>query len=367
MRYWKDEKLKKWYAKRLLKQLEGKAPIRKSSDPILDTLYKEMLTLTEENLCDILLEERRRLTEKYVWIREYVKLCDFIAYYSELQELTKKKKEYASLRTKYLNQYMGYYLTELIAGLSMKEPELTRSWKNFNRLWQNAVHCCEEMNRIISTVVDYSFMSQEMRHQLYQKMDVQICPYCNRQYIHTVSMTEEGMYLGDLDHFYPKSIYQLFSLSLWNLTPVCKPCNQLFKRQYNRRILSPMTVGFENDCILKINYADAGSIVGMNDHFTFGWEIQADASEDKKLKIQQNLDMFYLNDVYQFHKQDIQDILRKRYLRSNVLIEKQNELLGSLRLSAEDVNRMVYGTTLSRERFHKELLGKMTYDIAKFS
>lgn len=76
--------------------------------------------------------------------------------------------------------------------------------------------------------------------------------------------------------------------------------------------------------------------------------------------------MFYLNDVYQFRKQDIKNILRRRYLGSNMLAEKQDELLGSLCLSAEDVNRIIYGTTLSRERFHKELLGKMTYDIAKF-
>lgn len=366
VKYWKDEKLKQWYAEQMLAHWKNKMPVQKSSGPLLDSLYGEITALSEEKLHDILVEDRRKLEEKYKWIDEYVKLCDFMAYYSELQEFTKEKKIYTPLRTKYLNHYKGYYLKELISDLSITETDLTHSWKNFDRLWRKAARCCKELNRMISSVVDYSMMPRQIRYQLYQKMEVPICPYCNRQYIHTVSVTEKKMYLGDLDHFYPKSIYQLFSLSLWNLTPVCKPCNQLFKRQYNRRILSPMEAGFGDDCILKIDYQDAASMIGINDHFTFGWDIQPYAPEDKKAQMRQNLQLFCLNDVYQFHKQDIQNVLRRRCLRSKLLAEKQDALLGDLRLSAEDVNRLVYGTTLNKERFHQELLGKMVYDVVKF-
>lgn len=363
VRYWKDDKLKKWYTKQMLPALKGKSPVRKPSDPLLRPLYTRISTLKETELTDILLEDRNKLTEKYDWIDEYIKLCDFTAYYDALRELTRSKKVYTPLRIEYLNLYRGYHLEALISKLAIDEPALTHSWSNFDKLHRAAKRCCQNLNLIISEVFDYSFMPQQIRHQLYQKMDVQVCPYCNRQYIHTVSVTGKGTYLGDLDHFYPKNIYQLFSLSLWNLTPVCKPCNQLFKRQYNRNILSPMDAGFDDDCILKIHYQDVSSMLGINDHFTFNWEIQKYVPGNKKEQIQQNLDMFSLNEVYQFHKQDIQDILRKRHLRSKLLADRQDALLGDFRLPAEDVNRLFYGASLNKDTFHKELLGKMVYDV----
>lgn len=361
--YQRNEKLKKWYTQQISAALKGKSSVKQVSDPLLQPLYQKMSMPDQKELTDILLEDKNKLVEKYDWIREYVKLCDFTAYYSELQTLTKEKRIYTPLRTEYLNQYRGYYLNELISRLAIKETKLTHSWESFNKLYREAILCRNKLNLIIGEVLDYSFMPRQIRHQLYQKMDVQVCPYCNRQYIHTVSITEEGTYLGDLDHFYPKSIYQLFSLSLWNLIPVCKPCNQLFKRQYNRRILSPTTSGFGDDCIFKIQYQYVLSMLGLNDHFTFNWEIRKYVSEDKKALIRHNLDMFHLNEVYQLHEKDIQDILRRRHLRSKMLADRQDALLGNFRLSAEDINRLVYGTTLNKNNFHKELLGKMVYDI----
>lgn len=365
VRYWKNEKLKKWYADQMLAVLKEKSTVEKPSNPLLLPLHAKLITLNESELTDILLEDRSKLAEKYDWINEYIKLCDFTAYYSLLQEQTKAKKTYTPLRIEYLDRYRGYYLKALISQLSINETALTHSWGNFDKLRRKAIQCCREMNLIISRILDYSFMPWQIRHQLYEKMDVPVCPYCNRQYIHTVSITGKDVYLGDLDHFYPKSIYQLFSLSLWNLTPVCKPCNQLFKRQYNRKILSPMEAGFDDDCILKVHYQDVSSLIGINDHFTFNWEIGKYVSDDRKSQIQQNLDMFSLNEVYQFHKQDILDILRKRHLRSKLLADRQDALLGDFRLSAEDVNRLFYGASLNKNKFHKELLGKMVYDVVR--
>ena len=34
-----------------------------------------------------------------------------------------------------------------------------------------------------------------------------------------------------------------------------------------------------------------------------------------------------------------------------------------LPLSEEEKNYLLYGTSLNKDQFHKELLGKMTYDI----
>lgn len=64
---------------------------------------------------------------------------------------------------------------------------------------------------------------------------MRVCPYCGLEY---VDVLDDGRYLGDLDHVYPKSICTLFSLSIWNLIPSCKKCNQSLKRNNRKNFKS---------------------------------------------------------------------------------------------------------------------------------
>lgn len=52
-----------------------------------------------------------------------------------------------------------------------------------------------------------------------------LCPYCNRNYTHTVFEGNEFKGRPELDHFLPKSIFPFFAVSLFNLIPVCHSCN----------------------------------------------------------------------------------------------------------------------------------------------
>jgi hypothetical protein len=361
--YQNDKKLWHWYASQILRSWNKPAKTSKSIPPILQNLRDELSVMDQKILFAILLKDRATLERRYSWIAEYGKLCDFVAYYPLLEEQTKKTHSYQPLRKKYLAQYKGHYLNALISKISLSEKELIRNWTNFGRLKREAKQCLTEANLLISKYLDYSMMSQETRYELFRKMDVTVCPYCTRQYIHTASLTDNGPYLGDLDHFYPQSYYPLFSLSLWNLIPVCKPCNQLFKRQYNRKLLSPQSAGFDDDCILEISARDTKALLGFNGRFDIHWNIPSYVPVDKADKIRENLKLFHLNDVYQYHKPDIQRLLQKHYLYSKSYFQKVNKLLMRLPLSEEEKNYLLYGTSLNKDQFHKELLGKMTYDI----
>lgn len=366
LNYQNDKKLQHWYAGQI--RAFWAKPSKKPGllRPDLQGLWDSLFAITPKNLDDILLRERPALEKTYAWIKEYGKLCDFVAYYPLLEEQAKKSRfywEYPKLRQNYLGQHMGFYLETLIDGLSSSPDELIRSWANFSQLKKAAAQCLLDANLLVREFFDYSMMSQETRHELFRKMDVPVCPYCNRQYIHTVSLAGKKPYLGDLDHFYPQSYYPLFSLSLWNLIPVCKPCNQLFKRQYNRKLLSPQEAGFDDDCILEITAHEAAALLGYKDSFTLHWKISPLAPAEKADKIRQNLQLFHLDDVYQYHKPHIQRILQKRYLHSGSYSKKLSRMLDKIPLSEEEKNRLVYGTSLDKNQFHKELLGKMTYDI----
>jgi len=60
-------------------------------------------------------------------------------------------------------------------------------------------------------------------------LDLNTCPYCNRQYL-TFINDEKKRYKPDLDHFIGKARLPMFGLSIFNLVPSCKVCNQSMKR-----------------------------------------------------------------------------------------------------------------------------------------
>ena len=63
------------------------------------------------------------------------------------------------------------------------------------------------------------------RHKLLSLIGIEICPYCQRNYISSYGKKTTA----DLDHFYPKSLYPFLALSLYNFIPSCQVCNSRFK------------------------------------------------------------------------------------------------------------------------------------------
>ena len=67
------------------------------------------------------------------------------------------------------------------------------------------------------------------RHKLLSLMEIEVCPYCQRNYISSFEENNEKRTTADLDHFYPKSLYPFLALSLYNFIPSCQICNSRFK------------------------------------------------------------------------------------------------------------------------------------------
>ncbi len=62
--------------------------------------------------------------------------------------------------------------------------------------------------------------------------DVNVCPYCNRNFVNPINKETRvdkdiKNQSPDIEHFYPKSIYPLLSLSISNLLPSCAFCNKI--------------------------------------------------------------------------------------------------------------------------------------------
>ena len=73
------------------------------------------------------------------------------------------------------------------------------------------------------------------RHKLLSLIGIEICPYCQRNYISNYEENNDEKTTADLDHFYPKSLYPFLALSLYNFIPSCQICNSRFKGNKDTR------------------------------------------------------------------------------------------------------------------------------------
>ena len=73
------------------------------------------------------------------------------------------------------------------------------------------------------------------RHKLLSLIGIEICPYCQRNYISSYEENNDEKTTADLDHFYPKSLYPFLALSLYNFIPSCQMCNSRFKGNKDTR------------------------------------------------------------------------------------------------------------------------------------
>ena len=73
------------------------------------------------------------------------------------------------------------------------------------------------------------------RHKLLFLMEIEVCPYCQRNYISSYEENNSKKTTADLDHIYPKSLYPFLALSLYNFIPSCQICNSRFKGNKDTR------------------------------------------------------------------------------------------------------------------------------------
>lgn len=71
------------------------------------------------------------------------------------------------------------------------------------------------------------------RHTFMSSLGIKVCPYCNRQYITSYTVTDENKdkvrTTTDTDHYYPKSYFPLLSMNIYNMIPSCQVCNSRMK------------------------------------------------------------------------------------------------------------------------------------------
>jgi hypothetical protein len=81
---------------------------------------------------------------------------------------------------------------------------------------------------LLYKIMNYSgWRSDGSGVELYEQLNIEVCPYCNLGLIHKDEIRE--FLVAHYDHFYDKATYPYLCLSFYNLVPVCHPCNTPYK------------------------------------------------------------------------------------------------------------------------------------------
>ncbi|WP_413037595.1 hypothetical protein [Paenibacillus xylanilyticus] len=252
------------------------------------------------------------------------------------------------------------------------------------------------ISRGMMTVFDYGKFSVRQpgvhdnnwgAYLLVKELNISVCPYCNRQYIHAYRMKskskdrkaqsenyKEGQTRAVLDHFYDKANFPYLSLSLYNLIPCCKVCNSDFKGTKSftlNSFLHPYQDGFEDKVRFtinppRINGTDEIDLTELlqKKELEIGIRFMTNDS-DFKQRVENSVNLFKIKELYNFHDDYITEIIQKSYHYSSEAIDNLLDNSGLIFQTREEVARFVVGNYVFNDGHHKRTLSKLTEDIVE--
>ena len=257
-------------------------------------------------------------------------------------------------------------------------------------------------NEELKDIIKYDYITKDdtqnkiyntIRSQLMDSLKIKTCPYCNRNYINSWQNSEKGKIssTAELDHFYQKDIYPLFALSLFNFVPSCHVCNAIMKRSDTTETIYPYDEGFENDTRFEIirkgstvdEKSEAEKLLRLWQGINVTQESEATIDirkycddQEKSKRIEDSLEVFNLNDIYQQHINKALDTALKtriffdgsysnyaETLIEHLGLEKEKNSSSISAYTQRDMEWLLFGYHWENGTNFDEPLSKMTYDI----
>ena len=236
----------------------------------------------------------------------------------------------------------------------------------------------------ISSIFDYDSFTKYYKgfaYKLTKKLDINICPYWNREFIYTVSdendlYTEtECLIRAELDHYFPQSKYPLLTLSFCNLIPSGHICNSNIKLSKDLEIENHLHPYIKSRAKVQF-YTDLKS--GKDDSFTdeinppeivIQYKITKesdDVSGSEEQKAANTFNFFGLQRIYQSHNgvaNRIQEIFRSYPpdLITDILQRIENDSLLK-HITKEKLFEILF-SEFNIEAPENEMLGNLKQDL----
>jgi len=255
----------------------------------------------------------------------------------------------------FIREVIKSSLIEFLLYLKIKKK------RNRSVIEQSLVTRYDTIYEFLKIIFDYDTFSKKSNNKycaydLAEKLDIPICPYCNRMYTKTV-VKPTKITRPAFDHWYSKSAFPLLALSFYNLIPSCNVCNSSVKGSdlFNLKThFHPYSTVQKDEKILDFKYS-----YEHRDYSSFKFKIINKNDFSKN-----STEAFKLKEIYETHEDEIADLRRLRDVYSEKYLEmlKKNILKGTS-TSDEEIYRLAFGTHVDETKFDRRPLSKMKKDI----
>lgn len=219
----------------------------------------------------------------------------------------------------------------------------------------------EDLKELNKTQKDYFYtLYQRLKKSEYIKdLNITVCPYCNRNYIFNFKKSNSLKATAQLDHFFDKSTYPYFSISIFNLVPSCQTCNQR-KSKIQNDIYHPFTETFNDDVKFKLKLIDSKFYYDKN-----SLEIEKKILKNED-KVNSHIKTFNINNLYEEHKDIVLELIQKAQIYNESYIDElYQKYEGTLFKNREDVLRHITGGFIEDKDINKRPLSKLIKDISE--
>ncbi|MDR6527210.1 hypothetical protein [Chryseobacterium rhizosphaerae] len=194
-------------------------------------------------------------------------------------------------------------------------------------------------------------------------MGVNVCPYCNHNYIFTLNDNDNKVYTKpEFDHFYSKSDFPLLSLSLYNLVPSCSVCNKIklkkeisfFPYRENCKETLKFIIDSEGDENPHQWVTGEGKINLKIKHTFDGINETSDLKDTIILQLG-------IDKIYSEHLDYVEELLDKVYAYNKDYYTSMIDSYNGLNKTPQQIETIIWGAYLEENK--KRPLSKLTADI----
>ena len=203
-------------------------------------------------------------------------------------------------------------------------------------------------------------------YTLAEALQVNVCPYCNKNYTYTVQSELGKSIRPQFDHFICKKKHPILGLSFYDLIPSCSDCNSSLKLTTHFKLQDYLHPYFDDfNTIKRFSTNQLLSLVNKEEDFSIIFE-NINNNEYQNLILESKADNiiseFALEEVYNKHKDIVLELIDKYHAYNNSAIEvilKDTKIFSS----KADLERLITCGYMIDEDLDKRPLSKMTKDI----
>lgn len=248
--------------------------------------------------------------------------------------------------SQYLTQYAGQCSFRQLVGMTYKDMVYMK--KQLDQIPEAARLPSDLTNYVKSTLYE----RHVPRDYLIEILGETVCPYCNRMYINR----SNNHAVCQFDHFFDKSTYPILAVSFYNLIPCCATCNLIKKQQklgyspYDKSVRSTdQMLEFDYKAL---TYAQMSGVAPPS-------AILINCLDQR---MEENIKALELEDLYQIHTREVQELINKRKIYGERYADFLNEHYSDIGMSVE---QFIVGSYIDPEDYGKQPLSKMKTDISK--